>query len=506
MIKKRWIKTFRKLHKWPGVIIALIAIQFAFSGLILNHRQIFSSYDISRKWLPNNYTYKNWNMQALRGGFPTSADSLLLFGDIGVWQYNGHSFLEQNNGFKKGTDNHKVYKVIPFKQYYVAATHFGLYCSTNKNIHWNKTNLAINNERITDIFIKQDTLIVLSRDYLLKTSDLTNFTKITIAPPIMYSKHASTFQTLWELHSGELFGKYGKLFVDLLGIICIVLAFTGLLHFFFPVWIKRKKKRTQQTGNLSFAYRTNLHWHNKLGYIFVFFLIITTLTGMFLRPPLLIAIAQSKTKIITGTHLDTPNAWNDKLRRGTWNDRLKCYIFSTSDGFYKASANLSQPPVSFKNQPPVSIMGCNVFEPINETDYLVGSFSGLFYWSVAQNTVSDFFTLQAYKKPQGMSRPISNHMISGWISDVHNAWYLDYNHGLIPLNKSKIMPMPRRIKTSSSMSLWNFALELHTGRIFESILGVMYLLYVPLSGICILIVLISGFFIWLLAHRKSYTK
>lgn len=124
---------------------------------------------------------------------------------------------------------------------------------------------------------------------------------------------------------------------------------------------------------------------------------------------------------------------------------------------------------------------------------------------MAQNRVSYFFTLQAYKKPQGMGRPIPNHMISGWISDIHNAWYLDYNHRLIPLNKAKIMPMHQRIKTSP-MSIWNFALELHTGRIFESILGVMYLLYVPLSGICILIVLISGFFIWLLAHRKSHTK
>jgi len=30
-----------------------------------------------------------------------------------------------------------------------------------------------------------------------------------------------------------------------------------------------------------------------------------------------------------------------------------------------------------------------------------------------------------------------------------------------------------------------------------------YLLYIPVAGICVLMVLISGFLVWLLAHRKK---
>jgi uncharacterized iron-regulated membrane protein len=52
------------------------------------------------------------------------------------------------------------------------------------------------------------------------------------------------------------------------------------------------------------------------------------------------------------------------------------------------------------------------------------------------------------------------------------------------------------------MSLWNLALEIHTGRIFENLFGLFYILYVPLTGLALLLVLISGFFIWWLAYKK----
>ena len=62
--------------------------------------------------------------------------------------------------------------------------------------------------------------------------------------------------------------------------------------------------------------------------------------------------------------------------------------------------------------------------------------------------------------------------------------------------------MPNKIRKASPMSLWNSALEVHTGRIFENVLGPFYILYVPLAGICILLVLISGVLLWWKAFRK----
>ena len=49
------------------LIFAFFIILFGASGIVLNHRQLFSDYQISRKWLPDAYRYKSWNNGMLRG-------------------------------------------------------------------------------------------------------------------------------------------------------------------------------------------------------------------------------------------------------------------------------------------------------------------------------------------------------------------------------------------------------------------------------------------------------
>jgi uncharacterized iron-regulated membrane protein len=63
--------------------------------------------------------------------------------------------------------------------------------------------------------------------------------------------------------------------------------------------------------------------------------------------------------------------------------------------------------------------------------------------------------------------------------------------------------MSEEMRLASPMSLWNVSLEMHTGRIFENILGMFYILIVPIAGICILIVLISGFLLWWKLYRQK---
>ena len=57
--------------------------------------------------------------------------------------------------------------------------------------------------------------------------------------------------------------------------------------------------------------------------------------------------------------------------------------------------------------------------------------------------------------------------------------------------------------SSSPISLWNTALEVHTGRIFEPALGPFYILVVPLAGLAMLVILVSGLMAWWLARRKK---
>ena len=66
-------------------------------------------------------------------------------------------------------------------------------------------------------------------------------------------------------------------------------------------------------------------------------------------------------------------------------------------------------------------------------------------------------------------------------------------------------PMPRQIREESTMSLWNVALEIHTGRIWQPLIGGFYVLIVPLTGLIVLFILISGFIVWL-KLRKAETS
>ncbi|QGY47449.1 hypothetical protein GM418_28405 [Maribellus comscasis] len=505
MSRKRIIKIFRKLHKWPAITISFFAILFAVSGIVMNHRGTFSSVDVSRKLLPANYTYKNWNLAAVRGSMQTSENKILVFGNIGIWKTDGNfgEFTDYNQGFPKGIDNRKIYSVVQFKNQLFAGTHMGLFSQNPEKNRWEKVDVPVRENRIADLNLKGDTLLVLTRNYLLKSSDGKNFETIQLPAPLGYERKTGLFDTFWQLHSGELLGLPGKLIVDLLGLITVFLSVTGLLHFFFPKIIRKRKKKQKQVGSFVTVKKKNLHWHNVVGYIFALFLIINTFAGMHLRPPLLIAIASKKVGIIPGTHIDNPNPWFDKLRRVHWNIDLHQYIFSTSEGFYFAGESFSKPLQPAFSQPPVSVMGCNVLKPLEEKIYLVGSFNGMFLWNIQTGAVANFFTQQPYVAPEGMQSPIAANMVAGLVEGNESAFWFDYNRGALQLSGKTFPEMPEQIITNSPMSLWNAALEFHTGRIFEHLVGAFYILYVPLAGICILLVLISGVYLWWKLHRRK---
>ncbi|WP_340113109.1 PepSY-associated TM helix domain-containing protein [Maribellus mangrovi] len=503
MKKSRVIRFFKKLHKWPAIIIALIAVLFAASGIVMNHRGVFSAIDVSRKLLPGNYSYNNWNLGAVRGSLQ-SGNAIFIYGNVGIWKCDRdfQNFSDFNQGFPPGIDNRKIYALQEFRNTMFAGTHLGLYKRMITNGAWEKIELSVKNDRIADVSLKGDTLLILTRDYLFKSNDGNIFQKIQLPDPVNYKRKTGLFDTFWQLHSGELFGLTGKLIVDLLGIVTILLSVTGLLHFFFPKIIKQWKKKGKPFEDVLASKRTNLHWHNMVGYVFVLFLVINTFAGIHLRPPLLIAIASKQVGIIPGTHLDQPNTWFDKLRRVMWDATNQRYIFSTSEGFFFAEESLQKKLQSANNQPPVSVMGCNVLEPINKKHLLVGSFSGMFVWNTETGQVNDFFSGASYHAPEGMARPIAADMASGLVASREKAYWFDYNRGAIGLNGDQFPDMPEEIRTTSPMSLWNVSQEIHTGRIFEHLIGGFYILFVPLAGICLIIVLISGVLIWWMVYRK----
>ena len=175
-------KFFRKTHKWVGLTIALLIVLFSISGIILNHRSLFSSTDINRSLLPEEYQYKNWNNAAVRATVKLNENSFLLYGNIGVWHTDStfSKFTDFNTGFPSGMDNRKIFKLLKTNQTLLAGTLFGLYEFNPEQKQWLKIPLPLHEENIVDILQKGDSTFVLTRSHLLVTTNLNTFDTIKL--------------------------------------------------------------------------------------------------------------------------------------------------------------------------------------------------------------------------------------------------------------------------------------------------------------------------------------
>lgn len=499
------MKFFRKYHKWLGIVLTLFIILFALSGIVLNHRNLFSGADISRNLLPQDYGYTNWNNASVKGSLKLKSDSILVYGNVGIWQTDSsfNSINEFMTGLPDGIDNRKIFKILESSNGDLfAATLFGLYKYNIQKNTWEQNEYF--KGLVLDISQKQDTLLLLNRSHLYKTTNLKTFTEITLPSPIGYDDKVGLFKTLWVIHSGEIYGHLGVLFTDFIGLVFIFLSITGLIYWLAPKVMRRRRESGKNTKEIAKLNRFSLKWHNKLGWILLFFLVLTTATGMFLRPPLLIAIANSKVGKIPFSELDTPNAWYDKLRKVVYDEQNERYVFATIDGLFTTDTQFKAPMMGVRNQPPISVMGVNVFEQIEKHMFLVGSFEGLFVYDELSGKTYDYIERKEHQRKISRGKPIGQHMVAGFSRDFYGGQvFFDYNSGAQNLTGAvPFVEMPKRIE-NQQMSLWNLALEIHTMRIWGALIGSFYILLIPLSGLSILFILISGFIVWFKMHRKK---
>ncbi|MFV0484596.1 MAG: PepSY domain-containing protein [Bacteroidales bacterium] len=504
---------FRKLHKWPGLIVAFFLILFSISGIILNHRIFFSNISVNRTWLPSEYEYKNWNNSGVKGNFIINNDSILVYGNIGVWLSDStfKDYKNFNDGLGKGIDFRKVSDIqADTDGNLYATTYFGLYAYNKQRETWEQLTSKDKHERFVGLETIGDSIYAMSRNYLysgLSQGVNTTLTGRIIQDPPNYKKEVSLFETIWQIHSGEIFGLVGKLIVDALGLITIFLSVTGIIYFFFPNIIRKRRRKKKDTQKLGSINKWSLKWHNKFGAWTFIILSICYFTGMFLRPPLLIPIANSKVAPIKFSNLDSPNAWNDKLRDFVYDKKRNKFLVSSSGGLFFMDMTTLKPEWC-KVQAPVSVMGINCFDKFDDSGaYLIGSFSGLFLWHPNNPIVYNFITGHPYKGASS-GRPIGDYKVAGLLKDIHgNRYMVDYDKGAQALYHENAIPaMPKNILKESKMSLWSLSLEVHTARIFNFLMGSFYILIVPLTGIISVMVTISGYIYWRKKFRRKRKK
>lgn len=496
--------TWRSWHKWVGLVFSVFIILFCLSGIVLNHRHALSHCEVSRWWLPSAYHIDQWNQNVIKGTTYYN-NKVIAYGQCGVWITDPQfkSWTDMNDGLEEGIDNRKISNVIETGDGTLwCAGLWDIYHYDSLKNQWQKVSLPENTERVSDITLKGvDTIVVATRSALYEAvAPQYSFCRLHLANPEGYKAEYTMFKTLWMLHSGELFGIVGKIVVDILAIVIIILCLTGIAFF-----VLQYTKNIRQRGQLM---KWNLKWHNKLGASLIILTTLLAVTGACLRPPLMIPFVMMKTAPVPYSTMDSDNAFHDKIRAIRWDSRLDSWLMSTSEGFYSLHGDIDKAiPVQMPDAPQISPMGISVFtiNPADSTEWLIGSFSGLSRWNPVSGNVTQWFNDYTPSRIP----TAGGHSVTGFTTDyqpigekAHAPVVFEYAN--VPKTEGTPMPDMPEVLKAQPMSLWNFALELHVGRCYEPFLGsVVSVLFVFISGTLLALVLLSGYIIYRRGRKKG---
>lgn len=547
MARLKYNFTWKKYHRWLGLVLSVFMLVFCVSGIILNHREVFSGCEVSRKWLPASYYIKNFNNGVVKGTVvkksaahslsSENCDSVLAYGCAGVFLTDSRlsTWQDFNAGLPESIDERNVRHVVKAKD-------GSLWCAALRDVYrydenshrWKKVELPGNEERIMDVALAKDsmTVVALTRSRVFtivpfvqygeivkigKSSSETYRVESKIIPaPKKYEPKTTLFKLVWHLHSGEFFGLPGKLVVDAIALVLIVLSITGILLFILPYGIRRAKKLAAKARmkRLGKQFAWNMKWHNKIGYVTIVLTLWIAITGMCLRPPLMVPLVLSKLPQAVG---EDGNVWQDKLRAIRWDAVQGDWLVSTSEGFLRVDEDFSQAPKMLPDDecPKLSPMGVTVWESDGKGAWIVGSFRGIYRWNPVNhslNQILDYFTGKPSEETSMI--PISDNLVCGYSEDFLGGKPLvfDFAKGVEDAKGQAVALCNDEPKTSRNeesmsdlicetapMSLWNVALELHVGRCYSPFLGPLSDLFVFLSGLLITLVLLSGYII---SHRR----
>ena len=245
---------------------------------------------------------------------------------------------------------------------------------------------------------------------------------------------------------------------------------------------------------------------------------------MFLRPPLLVAIARLRHQPLALTHEHNPNPWWDNLRMIRYDRHHHRWLLQTPFGFFTTS-NLHSAPTKLDHEPPVGFMGTNVLQQEDADHWIAGSFSGLYRWNARTGESWNLYTGQRYVAPKHQGIPDFTYSVSGYSKDLSaRPVVFDYNRGaeyalggaqkaatdddrqeFVCYERADFSVMPEQVQ-DGRLSLWRVALETHTGRIYTFLPNIVIQLFIFLSGTFLLTVLISGFIIWRKFHRFAKSR
>ncbi len=177
-------------------------------------------------------------------------------------------------------------------------------------------------------------------------------------------------------------------------------------------------------------------------------------------------------------------------------------IISTQNGLWRGPATLDGEFHRLQLPVPIHGMGVTVLERMANDQLLIGSFSGLFVVEEFQGRI------WRLRRPglQESNPYQSNDLVSGVVMAGGQPYArFDYHDGMLPMTtRQPLLPtMSAEIAAAAPVSMWHYLFEFHNGRIFEPWLGPWYLLIIPLGGIILLLLCLSGAYDWWCRRGKN---
>ena len=502
----------KKVHKYLGIPLCFFLFFAALSGILLNHRDLLQSVDIPRSALPRSYQFVGWNNGAVRGVL--RSDSLAyIYGSAGVWVTDSSLRREakpMTSGFVSGADEAKIMSMARDSAGGVwVASQYRLYKLAPEGTRWVEQPLPTSvHGRLADLQISGDSVLLLSRSLLYHRSLASpEWTTYELKKPEGYTGKILLFQIVWALHSGEYFGLVGRIIVDLFGLLVMILSLTGIFYTFLRHRLEAKKgqeitkKEEDRKHRLAKKLSTNFKWHKTIGRKTFYAVLFVFVTGWVLRPPLMLPLVFTKAQPNRFSSLYSDNPWFDRLRAIRQDKHQGGWLLSTSEGFFRLK-DFSSQPEPWELQPQVSPMGINGFAQRADGSWLIGSFTGLFEVHPEQaEAIRNYFTGESIGEVT-MGPPVGSFTVSGLLAGDNPKEDLVflYDRGVvgrtdIPGEEAKpfpFAPQPEALN-ESPYSLWQAALELHAGRLYQPFLGTLgTALFIFFLGLSSVIVLITG--------------
>ena len=491
----------KALHKYIGLILLLFLAWMSFSGIFMNHPNAIGDISVDKSIVPGHYHLSNWNRSTLTDAAYIDESTAFFSGRQGIWKSTdgGRTFADYMDGNFPGSPYWKKTRDIHLDKAnnrLFAATAAGLFTADINTGDWRKIPAEEKYEDFKKIVDAGGRLLAFSKSHIYELSQVGALSEIKTArhepEPQM-----SMVDLFFELHGGDAWGLPGKLIYDAAGLITIFLCISAFYIWFYPKklkWFKGKAKK--RTSRFKIFYK----YHLKLGIWSAFILLIIAGTGLFMRPPLLVALVGEHfpMKYYPGIRHDNP--WHDKIRNAMYDPVDDEIIIDATDGYWVGDASLEG---DFRKQePPIPIfpMGATVFEVKENGNYLIGSFIGLHSISRETGRIRDVISSRDTAISESESVRPGDHMITGYF-ETHSGerFVTTHNAGLFPVNAASAgrFKMPDRIAEEYRMPLWNYMFEIHNARFFEGIIGNWYIIVVPFGSLLFIILILTGIYDWI---------